>query len=139
MEVHWKLELMIHLHLSALYDVTCLGPAMSAVYGLQSASCPRCTYWLILVDSWFERCTANRGDNPGEGWLDVTMTMLLNPTPSHLHCPYNTLCYVPNQNVRLGMQSHGETFAPTGTRKVHFSLMVGKLGQAREGLNGMPE
>ena len=91
------------------------------------------------MDSWFERCTANRGDNPGESWLDVTMTMLLNPTPSHLRCPYNTLCYVPNQNVRLGMQSHGETFAPTGTRKVHFSLMVGKLGQAREGLNGMPE
>ena len=53
------------------------------------------------MDSWFERRTANRGDNPGEGWLDVTMTMtmLLNPTPSHLRCPYNTLGYVPNQNV----------------------------------------
>ena len=36
MEVNWKLELMIHLHLSPLYDVTCLGPEMSAVCGLQS-------------------------------------------------------------------------------------------------------
>ena len=33
----------------------------------------------------------------------------------------------------LGIRAHGETFAPTGTRKAHCFLVVGKLGQAKGG------